>query len=275
MISPLAADQIFARADEAQRAGSASVSRRCSFLGGMRREIALNCESIAATIARKLLNRRWTRFLATCSSRWSTSAYYEANASTRFCVHAASANPGFSSVGAHFETHFEPHGVALIFGPSNYPLQLSMIPLITALIAGNAVVIKCSETHARNGRSHPIDLRKGKPAAPPGASAARQVPGNPQPSSKLGQTLFSSLAAADHGQQVAEHAAKHLIPTILELGGKDASLVFADCHLERAIEGIAYGAFSNAGRVCVAVKRVYVEASIYDKFLAAPDAAHR
>jgi uncharacterized protein (DUF2141 family) len=71
-----------------------------------------------------------------------------------------------------------------------------------------------------------------------------------------------------HGQRIAERAAKHLIPTILELGGKDASLVFADCHVERAIEGITYGAFSNAGRVCVAVKRLYVEASIYEEFLA-------
>jgi 4,4'-diapolycopenoate synthase len=71
-----------------------------------------------------------------------------------------------------------------------------------------------------------------------------------------------------HGQQVAQRAAKYLIPTILELGGKDASLVFADCHMDRAIEGIIYGAFSNAGRVCVAVKRAYIDASIYEKFLA-------
>jgi 4,4'-diapolycopenoate synthase len=42
---------------------------------------------------------------------------------------------------------------------------------------------------------------------------------------------------------VAERAARHLIPTILELGGKDAALIFADCPLERAIEGIMYGAF--------------------------------
>ncbi len=57
--------------------------------------------------------------------------------------------------------------------------------------------------------------------------------------------LIFFTGSSRHGQQVAEHAAKHLIPTILELGGKDASLVFADCHLERAIEGITYGAFSN------------------------------
>lgn len=67
---------------------------------------------------------------------------------------------------------------------------------------------------------------------------------------------------------MAERAARYLIPTILELGGKDAALVFADCHLERAIEGITYGAFANAGQVCVGVKRAYVEASIYDEFVA-------
>ena len=71
-----------------------------------------------------------------------------------------------------------------------------------------------------------------------------------------------------HGQLVAQRAARHLIPTVLELGGKDASLVFEDCHLDRAVEGIAYGAFSNAGRVCVAVKRVYVHESIFEEFVA-------
>ena len=80
--------------------------------------------------------------------------------------------------------------------------------------------------------------------------------------------LIFFTGSSMNGQRVAERAAKQLIPVILELGGKDASLVFADCHLERAVEGITYGAFSNTGRVCVAVKRAYVEASIYEQFLA-------
>ena len=58
-----------------------------------------------------------------------------------------------------------------------------------------------------------------------------------------------------------------LSPVLLELGGKDAAVVFADCRLDRAIEGITYGAFSNAGRVCVALKRLYVESNLYDLFL--------
>jgi 4,4'-diapolycopenoate synthase len=74
---------------------------------------------------------------------------------------------------------------------------------------------------------------------------------------------------SENGQLVARRAARNIIPTVLELGGNDAAIVFADCHLQRAVEGIVYGAFSNTGRVCVAVKRAYAEASIYEEFLAA------
>ncbi|MGB9419080.1 MAG: aldehyde dehydrogenase family protein [Acidobacteriaceae bacterium] len=267
MISPLAADQIFARAAEAQRSWQEhSVSSRCSFLGGMRREIALNCESIAATIAREtskpLLDSLSGDVLVTLEHL----RYYEANAS-KVLRPRRIGKPWFFFRGAHFETRFEPHGVALVFGPSNYPLQLSMIPLITALIAGNAVVLKCSERTPETATliqsicakaslpRHLVQVLHDKP----GQSAAL-IEARPD--------LIFFTGSSHHGRQIAEHAAKHLIPTILELGGKDASLVFADCHLERAIEGITYGAFSNAGRVCVAVKRVYVEASIYDIFLA-------
>jgi uncharacterized protein (DUF2141 family) len=70
-----------------------------------------------------------------------------------------------------------------------------------------------------------------------------------------------------NGRDIAQRAAAHLIPGIFELGGKDASIVFDDCQMDRAIEGITYGAFSNAGRVCVAIKRAYIQSSIYNEFL--------
>src|SRR5581483_7722062 len=70
--------------------------------------------------------------------------YHEAHAA-RVLRPRRISKPYFFFRGAHFESTFEPYGVALVFGPSNYPLQLSMIPLITALVAGNAVVLKCSE----------------------------------------------------------------------------------------------------------------------------------
>ena len=63
-----------------------------------------------------------------------------------------------------------------------------------------------------------------------------------------------------------EAAAKYLIPILLELGGKDPMIVFEDANLERAANGAVYGAFANAGQVCISVERVYVQDSIYEAF---------
>ena len=260
-------DQILARARAAQPAWAAlQVSRRCATLGVLRREIARQCESIADTIAcetsKPLLDALSGDVLVTLEHL----RYYEDHA-RRILRPRRIGKPFFFFRGVRFETFFEPHGVALIFGPSNYPLQLSLIPLITALVAGNAVILKCSERTPKTAAliarlcakvNFPVDLVQVLYDSP--EESASLIDARPD--------FIFFTGSSRHGQQVAERAAKHLIPTLLELGGKDASLVFADCHLDRAVEGITYGAFSNTGRVCVAVKRAYVEASIYDEFLA-------
>ena len=261
------AEQILSRARDAQPAWAAlPVSRRCAILGDLRREIALQCESIAEIIARETSKPLQDALSGDVLVTLEHLRYYESKA-VRILRSRRIGKPFFLFRGARFETLFEPQGVALIFGPSNYPLQLSMIPLITALAAGNAVVLKCSEhtpeTAALIARlsanaNFPVDLVQELHDGP--EQSAALIDARPD--------FIFFTGSSRHGQQVAERAAKHLIPTILELGGKDASLVFADCHLDRAVEGITYGAFSNAGRVCVAVKRVYVEASILNEFLA-------
>jgi acyl-CoA reductase-like NAD-dependent aldehyde dehydrogenase/uncharacterized protein (DUF2141 family) len=266
MIAPIS-NQILARARAAQPAwGSHHVSRRCAILGNLRREIAAQCESIAATIAREtskpLLDALSGDVLVTLEHL----RYYESHAG-RILRPRRIGKPSFLFRGARFESSFEPHGVALIFGPSNYPFQLSLIPLITALAAGNAVVLKCSERTPITATL--IASLCAKANLP--VNLVQVLHDGPEQSAALIDArpdFIFFTGSSRHGQQVAELAAKYLIPTVLELGGKDAGLVFADCHLDRAVEGITYGAFSNAGRVCVAVKRVYVEASIYDEFIA-------
>jgi 4,4'-diapolycopenoate synthase len=260
-------DQILARARASQAAWAAlQVSRRCAVLGDLRREIALHCESIADTIAREtskpLLDALSGDVLVTLEHL----RYYESHAG-RILRPRRMGKPFFFFRGVRFETSFEPQGVALIFGPSNYPFQLSVIPLITALAAGNAVVLKCSERTPKTAAL--IAMLCAKANLP--VNLVQVLYDSPEQSAALMDAhpdFIFFTGSSRHGQQVAEHAAKHLIPAVLELGGKDASLVFADCHLDRAVEGITYGAFSNAGRVCVAVKRLYVEASIHDEFLA-------
>jgi acyl-CoA reductase-like NAD-dependent aldehyde dehydrogenase/uncharacterized protein (DUF2141 family) len=231
----------------------------------MRLEIARQCKDIAETIAdetaKPVLDALSGDVLVTLEQM----RYYEAHAVKIL----GRRRVGKSSIffhGARFEEFFEPHGVALIISPSNYPFQLSVLPLITALIAGNAVVLKCSERTPRTAAvierlcaaaNLPRDLVQVLHDDP--AQSALLIDAHPD--------FVFFTGSSRNGLRVAERAAQHLIPAILELGGKDASLVFADCNLDRAVEGITYGAFSNAGRVCVSVKRAYVEAPIYEAFL--------
>lgn len=66
---------------------------------------------------------------------------------------------------------------------------------------------------------------------------------------------------------IGEVAARQLIPTTLELGGKDPMIVLHDANLERAVNGALWGAFTNSGQVCMSVERVYVERTVYKEFL--------
>jgi acyl-CoA reductase-like NAD-dependent aldehyde dehydrogenase/uncharacterized protein (DUF2141 family) len=266
-MSPLQAVQIVVRARDAQAAWARlGVARRCTILSRMRRAIALDCDSIAASIAHETAKPFLDALSGDVLVTLEMMRYYEAHAPQILRARTVG-KPAFLFRGTRFESHLEPHGVALIIGPSNYPFQLAMIPAITALTAGNAVILKCSE---RTPETAALIARLCEQAGLP-LDVVQVLHDGPEQSAALIDArpdIIFFTGSSHHGQRVAEHAARYVIPTILELGGKDAALVFADCHMNRAIEGITYGAFSNAGQVCVGVKRAYVERSIYEGFVA-------
>lgn len=242
------------------------VSERCACLAKLRMEIARKCDSISGVIARDaskpMLDALGGDLLVTLEQI----RYYERNAG-KILRRRRAGKPWFLLPGTRFETLYEPYGVALICGPSNYPFQLSVIPMVTALAAGNAVILKCSEQAPDTARliaelcagaGFPSDVVQVISAEAEMAEALLNA----------GPDFVFFTGSSHHGQLVAQRAAQRLTPTLLELGGKDASIIFADCHLDRAVNGIVYGAFANAGRVCVAVKRVYVQDSVFDEFVA-------
>jgi acyl-CoA reductase-like NAD-dependent aldehyde dehydrogenase/uncharacterized protein (DUF2141 family) len=174
--------------------------------------------------------------------------------------------PAFLFSGARFIETYEPCGVVLIFSPSNYPFQLSVVPMISALVAGNAVLLKCSEKIPRvaniirelcKDAGFPEDL----------VQVVDDPPDRAETFLDAAPDLVFFTGSSDNGRAVAQRAVRSLIPVALELGGKDAALVFADCNLDRTVEGVTYGAFSNAGQVCVGIKRLYVESEIFDIFV--------
>jgi len=262
------AEQAVSRARAAQAGwGAQSTRQRCAHLAAIRRTIARKAESTAAAIAgetsKPVLDALAGDVLVTLEQM----RFYEKHAAHILRPRGAG-RPSFLFAGSHFETHFEPHGVALVCSPSNYPFQLAVIPLVTALIAGNAVLLKCSPQTPETAALI-VDLCRdaGLPA-----DLVQVFHGGPEQAEAFLDAHVDVIfftGSSRNGKQVAERAAQHLIPAILELGGKDASLIFADCHLERAVEGTLYGAFSNAGRVCVAVKRAYVEAHVCAGFVRA------
>ncbi|MBN2195153.1 MAG: aldehyde dehydrogenase family protein [Polyangiaceae bacterium] len=175
---------------------------------------------------------------------------------------------------ASFRVDYEPLGVVGIIAPWNYPLQLAMVPLVTALVAGNTVVLKPSEVVPSVGALiQELCARTGFPAG-----VVEVVQGGPEVGEALvdarpDKIFFTGSVAT--GKKIAARAAEQLTPLELELGGKDPMLVFADAPFDRAVNGAVYGAFVNAGQVCVSVERAYVEAPIYERFVAAVTEAAR
>ena len=159
-----------------------------------------------------------------------------------------------------------PHGVVAIISPWNYPLTLSLPPLLAALLAANTVVLKPSEVTGATG----VLVEKLFNKVPELAPFVRVVHGD----GKVGAALVSSkpdyifmTGSTATGRKIMQSAAENLTPVALELGGKDAMIVLEDANLKAAARWGAWGAFFNAGQTCMAVERVYVVESKYDEFV--------
>jgi len=160
---------------------------------------------------------------------------------------------------------YHPLGVVLVLAPWNFPFQLSLVPLISALIAGNVAILKPSELTLTVGELiERLCLEAGFPP-----HVVKIAYGDSETGEKFVKArpdLIFLTGSAPTGVKVMEAAAQNLIPVILELGGKDPMIVFEDAPFERAVHGAVYGAFANAGQICVSVERVYVQEPIYDLF---------
>jgi acyl-CoA reductase-like NAD-dependent aldehyde dehydrogenase len=161
----------------------------------------------------------------------------------------------------------EPIGVVGQIIPWNFPLLMGAWKLAPALAAGNTVVIKSSS-------STPLSLNElGKminKILPPGVVNIITGRGSIAGQALLDHPDVDKLAftgSTEVGYSVAAAAAKRLIPSTLELGGKSANIVFDDAQLDKAIEGAQLAILFNQGQVCCAGSRLLVQEGIYDKFV--------
>ena len=155
----------------------------------------------------------------------------------------------------------EPKGVVLIISPWNYPLYLTLGPLVSAIAAGNCAVLKPSE-FTPHASAFMKDLLSG---LFPEAEVAL-VEGGADTAKALLELPFDHMfftGSPQVGQEVMRAAAQHLCSVTLELGGKSPVLVDADADLRLAARRIAWGKFLNAGQTCVAPDYVLAHAKIH------------
>jgi succinate-semialdehyde dehydrogenase/glutarate-semialdehyde dehydrogenase len=161
---------------------------------------------------------------------------------------------------------YEPLGVVAAITPWNIPFAIPFVQGVSAVAGGNGVVLKPSELAPLSAEWVPRLLEEA--GAP--AGLVQVVQGE----AALGKALVDSPAIAkvfftgsvDVGRSVAAAAGARGCPVVLELGGRDPLVVFADADLDRAIEGAAFAAFVNAGQACVSAERIYVERPVHDEF---------
>jgi acyl-CoA reductase-like NAD-dependent aldehyde dehydrogenase len=157
-------------------------------------------------------------------------------------------------------------GVVGVIGPWNYPLVNSVGDAIPALAAGNAVVVKPSEVTPLTSLLFERGLRES--GVPEGVFQVAIGAG------EAGEALIDAVdmvmftGSTRTGRKVMERAARTLTPVSLELGGKDPMIVLADANLERAANAAVYYSMQNGGQTCISIERVYVEAPVYDEFVA-------
>lgn len=159
-----------------------------------------------------------------------------------------------------------PKGVCGIISPWNFPFQLAVVPIISALIGGNTVVLKPSEVTPLTGEL--IREVFDEAGLPPGVVEVVQgdgTTGAALSSADVDMLFFTGSVAT--GRKVMAAAAEKPIPVELELGGKDAMIVCEDANLERAARGAVWGGFLNCGQMCVSVERLLVVDAIYDEFV--------
>ena len=239
---------------------------RCARLRNLRNRMMASRNELADAVVRESGKPRVEALFADVFVALDSAEYWSKNAAValraeRVPHHSIAAKAKSGS------TVYEPLGVIAIISSWNYPLAIPMSQMVPAVVAGNAVVCKTSDFTPQCGAllarlfqesGFPQDLV----AVVQGGGEVGQALIDAAPD----KVMFTGSVAT--GRRVAEACAKKLIPSVLELGGKDAMIVLADANLDVASSAAVWGSYTNCGQVCLSVERLFVEKSVAEKFIA-------
>lgn len=177
--------------------------------------------------------------------------------------------PGIALLNFDARLSYHPLGVVGVITPWNAPVYLTLSGMAAALAAGNGVVVKPSELSPGAAIIVIEAFARANPDAPAGLIS--WVTGFGETGAALctsGVDKMAFTGSAPTGRRVMAACAQNLTPVVLELGGKDATIIAADADLDSAATGIIWGGLFNGGQACVGVERVYVVESVRDALLA-------
>jgi acyl-CoA reductase-like NAD-dependent aldehyde dehydrogenase len=260
-----AVPELVARARVAQASwAKTSLRERCAKLRSLRDQMMASRHHLADVVVRESGKPKVEALFADIFVALDSAEYWSRNAvgalrARRVPHHstAAKAKRGYLT--------YEPLGVIGIISSWNYPLAIPLSQIIPAVVAGNAVVTKTSEFTPECGALiEKLFVDAGFPQ-----NLVTVVQGD----GEVGQALIDAApdkvmftGSVPTGRRVAEACAKKLVPSVLELGGKDAMIVLADANLDVASSAAVWGSYTNCGQVCLSVERLFVEQSVADKF---------
>ncbi len=265
--SPALLPHIVARARAAQFAWSElPIEKRCEQLRVLRECMMVSRNALADAVVAESGKPRVEALFADIFVALDTAEYFSKNAARllrpeRVPHHSTAAKAKSGRL------VYDPVGVIGIISSWNYPLAIPLSQIIPAVAAGNAVVCKTSDFTPYCGAlieklfsdgSFPKDLVTV-------VQGGREV-GQALIDAAPDKVMFTGSVAT--GRRVAEACAKKFIPSVLELGGKDAMLVLADADLKVASSAAVWGSYTNCGQVCLSVERLFVEQAVADEFIA-------
>ncbi len=213
-------------------------------------------EAVSADTGRWLMALSETRSVRPALARWRRYAP-EVLTETRA---RSQAIPGI-----HYAQQLVPYPVVGVISPWNFPLLLSLIDALPALVAGCSVAIKPSEVTPRFA----APLARAIAEVPELAGVLKLLPGDGVTGAALVEQvdLICFTGSVATGRKVGEACARAFIPAFLELGGKDPAIVLASADPQRAAETILRASVLATGQACQSLERVYVHESLYQPFV--------
>jgi acyl-CoA reductase-like NAD-dependent aldehyde dehydrogenase len=262
----LAVPQLMAQARTAQvEWARLSVEKRCERIAVLKTKILEAVEVLTDAVVRESGKPRVEAKFADVFVALDTAGYF-AKQGPGLLREERVAHHNLAAKAKRGSVHYESLGMVAIISSWNYPLAIPMSQIIAAVAAGNAVLCKSSDFTPHCGALiQKLFVDAGFPA-----NLVTVVQGG----GDVGQALIDArpdkvffTGSVFTGKHVAEACAKYLIPSVLELGGKDAMVVLCDANLAVASSAAVWGSFTNCGQVCLSAERLFVEEAVSEQFI--------